>query len=330
MIIKYSVSRFPGLRSLWNLFHDSCNSTDNYSAGTDAQIYCTHVYSVRAGKCGGTFDGRRNIREWSMEMGVSIQVCHLFDPRIMIVVLITTWTISAPAGFLASVVIIFTLPSASDLYLKVSNKKVGRRKLSLENLRRIDYIGVGLLLAASILLVFAVESAGIDYGWSSVTIIATLVLGGVLSIAFISWELWLQQRPVQIPEPIFPPRILKSRLMASMFAYVVEIDYFSLLKLMRLTTNSYKCIIFSRFPIHLRRSQHTAEGPSSICIQLPTRRCHTFTSFTYFSIGYSDFWAFDIKRKSTPGLSRYCRSSRSNHRHGFDLFTTGGYFEFST
>lgn len=159
-----------------------------------------------------------------MEMGVFIQVCPRFDHRIIEVMLITTWTKSAPAGFLASAVIIITLPSASNPNSKSSNKAVGRRKLSLKNLRRIDFIGVGFLLAASALLVFAFESAGINYGWNSVTIIATLVLGCVLFIGFIMWEIWLQQRPVQIPEPVFPPRILKSRLMVSMFAYVPETD----------------------------------------------------------------------------------------------------------
>lgn len=136
------------------------------------------------------------------------------------VVLIPMWTKSAPAGFLASAVIIFTLPSASNPNSPLSAKEAGREKLSLENLRRIDYIGVGLLLAASILLVFAFESAGIDYGWNSVTIIVTLILGFAIFMGFIIWEIWLQQRPDQISEPIFPPRILKSRLMASMFAYV--------------------------------------------------------------------------------------------------------------
>ncbi|GAM42007.1 efflux pump antibiotic resistance protein [Talaromyces pinophilus] len=128
------------------------------------------------------------------------------------------WTKSAPAGLLASAVIIFTLPSASNSNSQLSTKLAGLKKLSFNNLRRIDYVGVGLLLAASILLVFAFESAGIEYGWNSVTIIVTLILGFAIFMGFIIWEIWLQQRPDQIPEPIFPPRILKSRLMASMFA----------------------------------------------------------------------------------------------------------------
>lgn len=161
-----------------------------------------------------------------MEMGVSIQVSPRFYHQFITVMLITTCTKSAPAGFLASAVITITLPSASNVNAKLSNIEIGRRKLSFENLRRIDYIGVGFLLAASAFLVFAFESAGINYRWNSVTIIVTLVLGCVLFIGFIIWEIRLQQRAVQIPEPVFPPRILNSRLMASMFACVPEIDPF--------------------------------------------------------------------------------------------------------
>lgn len=99
---------------------------------------------------------------------------------------------------------------------------------------------------------------------------------------------------------------------------------------MGLTTEFLKGIIFSRVSLHLCRSQHTTEGSSSIRIQLPARRCHTFTSFAYFSIGHSDFWTSDIKRKSTAGLSHHGGSGDSGNRRGTDMFTADGYSEFST
>lgn len=142
------------------------------------------------------------------------------------VVLIFLLMSSAPAGFLASAVIIFTLPSTSNPGSQLSTKETSQQKLSLKNLRRIDYIGVALLLAASILLVFAFESAGIQYGWNSITIIVTLIFGFAIFFSFIIWEMWLQKRQDHFSEPIFPPQILKSRITASMFAYVPKIPTF--------------------------------------------------------------------------------------------------------
>lgn len=77
-----------------------------------------------------------------------------------------------------------------------------------------------MMLAWSTLFVYAFESAGNDNSWGSVTIIVTIVAGAVVFTAFVVWECWLQQRQNNTVEPIFPPRILKSRVMASMFAYV--------------------------------------------------------------------------------------------------------------
>lgn len=154
-----------------------------------------------------------------MEMDIPVQVRETEPLIIHVQSLIRPQ--SAPAGFIAIVIIGFTLPSTSVQYTDSTWLKIGRQKFSLINLRRIDYIGVALLVAASILLVFAFESAGVDYAWDSAAIIVTLILGFFLFAAFIAWECWLQRREHGIVEPIFPPRILRSRLMASMFAYVI-------------------------------------------------------------------------------------------------------------
>ncbi|EED14417.1 efflux pump antibiotic resistance protein, putative [Talaromyces stipitatus ATCC 10500] len=169
------------------------DSTYDHSSRENAQIHCTDGYGICIGKCGGTFDGRRNYRKWALEMDIPVQdSCQCYH--------------------------IFTLPSSSNKASQPSDGEVGRRRLSSQNLRRIDNIGVVLLLAASILLVFAFENAGIQHAWGSPTIIVTLVLGFAIFFGFITWEVWLQRRQDQITEPIFPPRILESRIMASMFA----------------------------------------------------------------------------------------------------------------
>jgi hypothetical protein len=95
---------------------------------------------------------------------------------------------------------------------------ISRRKLSWSNLQRIDGLGVAMLLASSTLFVYAFESAGNNDEWDSVSIIVTIIIGAFLFAAFVLWECWLQRRQHKKVEPIFPPRILRSRVVASMFA----------------------------------------------------------------------------------------------------------------
>lgn len=92
-----------------------------------------------------------------------------------------------------------------------------RTKFSKSTLARVDLPGAFLLLVASVLLVFALEEGGSRYPWDSAAVIASLVLSGIAWIAFVVWEIWLETSP-SIQEPIFPMRLLKSRVVAGMMA----------------------------------------------------------------------------------------------------------------
>jgi hypothetical protein len=83
-------------------------------------------------------------------------------------------------------------------------------KFTLSSLARLDILGAFLLLAASILLVFGFEEAGARYPWGSAAVLSTLIIGGVLLIAFVVWEkIVAAERFVQ--DPVFPLRLLKDR-----------------------------------------------------------------------------------------------------------------------
>lgn len=83
-------------------------------------------------------------------------------------------------------------------------------KFTLKSLARLDLIGAFLLLASSILLVFGFEEAGARYPWSSAAVLSTLIMGGVLLVAFVVWEKVVShERFVQ--EPVFPLRLMKDR-----------------------------------------------------------------------------------------------------------------------
>jgi len=72
--------------------------------------------------------------------------------------------------------------------------------------RQIDFPGAFLFLAATILLIYALQSASATYGWSSSIIIGSLVGSGVSLILFIMYELRLPR--YSSLAPFFPLPLL--------------------------------------------------------------------------------------------------------------------------
>jgi EmrB/QacA subfamily drug resistance transporter len=66
---------------------------------------------------------------------------------------------------------------------------------------RLDLIGVGLVTAGVVALVWALSRAN-QVGWSSAEVVSTLAAGTVLLIAFASWE-------TMVPQPMVPLRLFK-------------------------------------------------------------------------------------------------------------------------
>lgn len=85
----------------------------------------------------------------------------------------------------------------------------------------VDFLGCILLLAASVLLVFALQEGGAYiYAWSSATIIATLTISAVAFIGFIGWQEWLALHPDLAVKLIFPIKIAGQRVLGSAMLYV--------------------------------------------------------------------------------------------------------------
>lgn len=103
--------------------------------------------------------------------------------------------------------------SSSDLTL-VSRF---RTKFKKTTVARIDIVGMILLLASSVLLVFAFEEAGTRYSWNSPVIISTIVIAGVAGITSFVWETFVD-KATSLQEPVFPPSLLKDRLLSAMLA----------------------------------------------------------------------------------------------------------------
>lgn len=76
--------------------------------------------------------------------------------------------------------------------------------------KRIDFFGAFASLAASILLVFALQQGGVIYGWKSAMIVATLIVSAAFWAVFVVWERHLSAINTT-SEPIFPWRLAQNR-----------------------------------------------------------------------------------------------------------------------
>lgn len=95
-----------------------------------------------------------------------------------------------------------------------------RERFSRESAKRLDFIGAFLLLASSIMMVFAFEEAGVHYPWDGPIILSMLVLSVLLFAAFLAYEHFIG-RPTHPQEPVFPLRLLKSRMFVGLIMQVL-------------------------------------------------------------------------------------------------------------
>ncbi|KAI5457173.1 drug resistance transporter EmrB/QacA subfamily [Mariannaea sp. PMI_226] len=121
--------------------------------------------------------------------------------------------LNGPIGVLAFALLAFLLPSSAEKTPGVTFLNHLRSKVALSKLRSIDIVGMFLLLASSVLIIFAFESAGTRYAWKSAPFITIIVLALLTGIIFMIWEAtpWVK-------DPVFPPRLVKNRLTPAMLA----------------------------------------------------------------------------------------------------------------
>ena len=68
-------------------------------------------------------------------------------------------------------------------------------------LKAVDFIGIALTLAGTTIFLLGLTWGGVDYPWDSAHVIATLIVGFVLSVAFVLWQ-WKGARYPLIPREI--------------------------------------------------------------------------------------------------------------------------------
>ncbi|KAI8634149.1 major facilitator superfamily domain-containing protein [Xylariaceae sp. FL1651] len=100
-----------------------------------------------------------------------------------------------PLTVLTTLCVIFFMPL----------KKVeGDWKLKL---KAVDFLGIVLTLAGTTIFLLGLTWGGVDYPWDSAHVIATLVVGFALSVAFVLWQ-WKGAKYPLIPLHVFKSRIV--------------------------------------------------------------------------------------------------------------------------
>ena len=111
---------------------------------------------------------------------------------------------NAPAAGLGIAIMLICWPQNEKSYKKPT--------ITWKSIQQVDWVGAILLLAASILLVFALQEGGSTaYSWNSATIISTLTISGVCWIGFFAWISWLSFGNVLRLRAIFPFTIALTR-----------------------------------------------------------------------------------------------------------------------
>lgn len=140
-----------------------------------------------------------------MALGILDQVCldHLaiYIPSTFS---LTDPSSSGPIG-VASMVL-FWLSWPTEEYLP---------RLERRRWRDLDYLGSFLVIAASVLIVFAFQAAGTDTSlWGKALFIAPLVLGSLSIVALFFWEHYIERRWKGQMAAAIPLRLLRNRVYA--------------------------------------------------------------------------------------------------------------------
>ncbi|KAI3316730.1 major facilitator superfamily domain-containing protein [Xylariaceae sp. AK1471] len=123
--------------------------------------------------------------------------------------------LSLPLTVLTTLCVIFFMPL----------KRVeGDWKLKL---KAVDFIGIALTLAGTTIFLIGLTWGGVDYPWDSPHVIVTLVVGFVLSIAFVLWQ-WKGAKYPLIPLHVFKSKIINGACLTMAingWNFVVQVYY---------------------------------------------------------------------------------------------------------
>jgi len=115
---------------------------------------------------------------------------------------------SVPPGVAIIVLVWYLFPASAPVH-QGSDKMTWRKSLA-----RVDWAGLVLLLASTILVITPLEEGGNLAAWNSPLIIVTFTIGGISWFTFAAWQTYLAYRPGEhmllpmVPLKVVLPRVI--------------------------------------------------------------------------------------------------------------------------
>lgn len=139
-------------------------------------------------------------------MGILAQVRH----RVPWISTRLTCAPSVPGGVLTIALVAISLPANFPYH----DSQLPRKPLSL---RRIDFLGALLLLAAMTLHITGFQQAANLYEWTSAEVLAPLLVSAFFWVAFLTSQ-WYVTKPQRGRDPVFPWRFCQNRVVMGIIA----------------------------------------------------------------------------------------------------------------
>lgn len=106
------------------------------------------------------------------------------------------------------VMLFVAMPSSFPYKVDPSTPKT--RSFSPALIRSLDFPGAFLILAASVLLVTAVQEGGAEYPWRSAVVLGTLCVSAVSWVMFFWWQRRASMEQ-NVGDPVLPWHLLTNR-----------------------------------------------------------------------------------------------------------------------
>ncbi|KAL8949772.1 MAG: hypothetical protein Q9222_004151 [Ikaeria aurantiellina] len=131
----------------------------------------------------------------------------------------STWRwvfyINIPAGLVSLGFILLLMPHD---FPYMGSPQYAKSRLTMASVRRVDFMGATILLAASVLLVAALEEGGTEYSWRSAAPIVLLILSVFAWIAFFVRERHQSKRRLEY-DSVLPWHLTTNRFWTSMILH---------------------------------------------------------------------------------------------------------------